>query len=105
LNGGVVAEWKASSTSSIKEGRAADLGPVVLSGGDGSTDGDSVQGYAHYVRVLPQPTVTNHYVKNPPLELSLDGSTGASEDHEVEEGGDGVWSVVGGKYIAGLLSS
>lgn len=136
LNGGVVAEWKASSTSSIKEGRAADLGPVVLSGGDGSTDGDSVQGYAHYVRVLPQPTVTNHYVKvdnllcyfslntrlmdvglhalilqvtvwlicwpflvcqNPPLELSLDGSTGASEDHEVEEGGDGVWSVVGGK--------
>ncbi len=63
LNGGVVAEWKASSTSSIKEGRAADLGPVVLSGGDGSTDGDSVQGYAHYVRVLPQPTVTNHYVK------------------------------------------
>jgi hypothetical protein len=138
LNGGVVAEWKASSISSIKEGRAADLGPVVLSGGDGSTDGDSVQGYAHYVRVLPQPTVTNHYVKvdnllcyftvslntrlmdvglhalilqvtvwlicwpflvcqNPPLELSLDGSTGASEDHEVEEGGDGVWSVVGGK--------
>ncbi len=35
--------------------------------------------------------------QNPPLELSLDGSTGASEDHEVEEGGDGVWSVVGGK--------
>lgn len=35
--------------------------------------------------------------QNPPLELSLDGSTGASDDHEVEEGGDGVWSVVGGK--------
>lgn len=36
-------------------------------------------------------------IQNPPLELCLDGSTGASDDHEVEEGGDGVWSVVGGK--------
>ena len=36
---------------------------MTLSGGDGSADGNSVQGYAHYVRVLRQPTVTNHYVK------------------------------------------
>jgi hypothetical protein len=41
-------------------------------------------------------------MQNPPLELSLDGSTGASDDHEVEEGGDGVWSVVGGKVVFSL---
>lgn len=95
LNGGVVGEIKVDFLNG-NEGVGGDLSTVLLSGGDSSTDG-SVQGYAHYVRVLPQPTVTNHYVKNPPLELSLDGSSGASDDHEVEEGGDGVWSVVGGK--------
>mgnify|MGYP000226317794 CR=1 FL=1 len=36
-------------------------------------------------------------LQHPPLELALDGSTGASDDYEVEEGGDGIWSVVGGK--------
>lgn len=70
---------------------------IILMGGNGCNSSDYLQGYAHHVRVLPQPTVTNHYVKHPPLELSLDGSTGASDDHEVEEGGDGIWSVVGGK--------
>lgn len=44
-------------------------------------------------------------IQNPPLELSLDGSTGASDDHEVEEGGDGVWSVVGGKVVFPLYLS
>ncbi|KAH9298411.1 hypothetical protein KI387_030093, partial [Taxus chinensis] len=69
--------------------------PLNLVGAD--SNGNGVQGYAHYVRVLAQPAVTNHYVKNPPLELALDGSSGASDDHDLEEGGDGVWSVVGGK--------
>lgn len=96
LNGGVVGERRVDSSYG-NEDFGGDSSTILLSGGDGSSDGNSVQGYAHYVRVLPQPTVTNHYVKNPPLELSLDGSTGASDDHEVEEGGDGVWSVVGGK--------
>lgn len=44
-------------------------------------------------------------IQNPPLELSLDGSSGASDDHEVEEGGDGVWSVVGGKVALSLCLS
>ncbi|KAI5078231.1 hypothetical protein GOP47_0005902 [Adiantum capillus-veneris] len=70
---------------------------ILVMGGDGHKNADCLQGYAHYVQVLPQPTVTNHYVKHPPLELSLDGSTGASDDLELEEGGDGIWSVVGGK--------
>lgn len=69
--------------------------PLDLIGTNDNTSG--VQGYAHYVRVLTQPAVTNHYVKNPPLELALDGSSGASDDHELEESGDGAWSVVGGK--------
>lgn len=58
LNGGVLGERKAD----YLHGSGVDLSTILLSGGDGSTD-NGVQGYAHYVRVLPQPTVTNHYVK------------------------------------------
>lgn len=36
---------------------------LYLSGGDSTTHPNHVQAYAHYVRLLPQPTVTNHYVK------------------------------------------
>lgn len=61
LNGVVVGERK-TDYSNGNEGFGVDLNTILLSGGDGSTD-NSVQGYAHYVRVLPQPTVTNHYVK------------------------------------------
>lgn len=60
LNGGVVGERK-TDYSNDNGGFGLDLSTIILSGGDGSTD--IVQGYAHYVRVLPQPTVTNHYVK------------------------------------------
>lgn len=58
LNGGVVGERK----TDYLNGSGVALSSILLSGGDSSTD-NSVQGYAHYVRVLPQPTVTNHYVK------------------------------------------
>jgi len=58
LNGGVVGE----RITDYLNGNGVDLSSILLSGGDGSTE-NSVQGYAHYVRVLPQPTVTNHYVK------------------------------------------
>jgi len=51
------------------------------------------------VRIGLVDIVLSLMIQNPPLELSLDGSTGASDDHEVEEGGDGVWSVVGGKVV------
>ncbi|MCO5569515.1 hypothetical protein L7F22_023228 [Adiantum nelumboides] len=86
-----------SETSISEPEPSATNQTIILMGGDGHKIADCLQGYVHYVQVLPQPTVTNHYVKHPPLELSLDGSTGASEDLELEEGGDGIWSVVGGK--------
>lgn len=56
LNGGVVGEKKTDVNGCF----GVNFSTIVLSGGDSD---NSVQGYAHYVRVLPQPTVTNHYVK------------------------------------------
>eukprot|EP00897_Mesotaenium_endlicherianum_P004748 jgi/Mesen1/4300/ME000022S03588 len=88
IDGTVVGQRQVSFPAHLG-GVGGDSGPVLLSGGDGSATGGSVHGYAHYVRLLPRPT------QNPPLELSLDGS--AADDSELEEGGDGVWSVVGGK--------
>jgi hypothetical protein len=44
-------------------GVSGDAGPVLLSGGDGSPSGGSVQAYAHFVRLLRQPEITQHYVK------------------------------------------
>lgn len=61
VNGGVVGERRVEYLT--KNGGGGDRGPVTLFGGDGDMNGASVQGYAHYVRLLPQPTVTNHYVK------------------------------------------
>ncbi|ERN01016.1 uncharacterized protein LOC18429091 isoform X2 [Amborella trichopoda] len=71
------------------------LSGITLSGINGGDN--KLQGYAHYVKVIAAPSVTNHFVKNPPVELALDGSSCMSENHEVEESRDGVWSVVGGK--------
>ncbi|CAN6486883.1 unnamed protein product [Victoria cruziana] len=56
-----------------------------------------LNGLVHHASVYSLPSVKDHYVKNPPLMLSLDGSSCISENIEVVEGGDGVWSVVGGK--------
>eukprot|EP01018_Ginkgo_biloba_P005387 Gb_27439 [translate_table: standard] len=92
---GVVVGEKSVAYASQKGVTEDTIRPLNLLGIDSSSNG--VQGYAHYVRLLAQPAVTNHYVKNPPLELALDGSSGAPDDHEVEESGDGIWSVVGGK--------
>ena len=38
-------------------------GTLIFMGGNGGKTSDNPQGYLHYVRVLPQPTVSNHYVK------------------------------------------
>ncbi|CAM6110682.1 unnamed protein product [Calypogeia fissa] len=94
--GAVVGERHVSSPLEVIEGIAKEREEVFLFGGQNG-HAASTSGFVYYVRLLPQPTVTNHYVKNPPLELLLDGPSGASDDHELEEGGDGVWSVVGGK--------
>lgn len=61
VNGGVVGERKVDCFKS--KGDGGDPVALLLAGGEGSLDGNCVQGYAHHVRVLPQPTVTNHYVK------------------------------------------
>ncbi|XP_077235197.1 SH2 domain-containing protein B-like [Tasmannia lanceolata] len=92
---GVMVREKTLSSSAKNDSEQDNFQQVILVGNDG-VDG-RLQGYVHYVRVLSlSSSATDHFLKNPPLELSLDGSC-VSENHEVEEGGDGVWSVVGGK--------
>lgn len=66
---------------------------ITLVGNDGK-DG-KLQGYVYNVRVLAPSASTNDlFVKNPPVKLSLDGSC---IFEGVEEVGDGVWGIVGGK--------
>ncbi|KAL5973705.1 hypothetical protein ACLOJK_030361 [Asimina triloba] len=98
---GVMVREKTLSQSSENDSYQDDIKRITLAGNDG-TDG-KVQGYVHYLQLLPQSSsIADHFVKNPPLELSLDTSC-ISEKHEVEEGDDGVWSVVGGKLVASLV--
>ncbi|XXG75668.1 hypothetical protein AAC387_Pa08g0190 [Persea americana] len=94
INGGMVGE-KPLSYSSTKDPDHEGVQKITLVGNDG---GDQrMQGYVHFVRTYPMPTsISDHFPKNPPLELSIDSSS-FSENHEVEESGDGLWSVVGGK--------
>ncbi|BBN08473.1 protein MpSTAT [Marchantia polymorpha subsp. ruderalis] len=94
---GVIVGEKRLPLPAFGESETGEKEEVLLRGGSGLSAGSPVQAFAYLVRMLPQPTVTNHYVKNPPLELLLEGTSGATDDHEVEEGGDGSWSVVGGK--------
>lgn len=50
--------------------------------------------YVHKANVLPlSSSIKDHYIKDPPLQLSIDSSCAS----EIEEGSDGVWSIVGGK--------
>ncbi|XP_065029568.1 SH2 domain-containing protein A-like isoform X1 [Musa acuminata AAA Group] len=67
-----------------------DMKKIILVGNDGN-----LGGYIYHVQVLPiSASVSEHFVKNPPAKLSLDNSCILDG---VEEGGDGVWSIVGGK--------
>ncbi|XP_047962216.1 SH2 domain-containing protein A-like [Salvia hispanica] len=55
---------------------------------------DKLHGYVHGLGVLfREPSIKNHYVKDPPLYLAIDQSSAS----EIEEGSDSVWSIVGGK--------
>ncbi|KAF3781128.1 hypothetical protein EJ110_NYTH22160 [Nymphaea thermarum] len=93
IDGEVVNE-KQLSHSSVNDS-ALKLTNITLVG---TAEADnSLHGYVHHACVYAFPSVKDHYVKNPPLMLSLDGSSCLSENIEVVEGGDGVWSVVGGK--------
>ncbi|XP_038982447.1 SH2 domain-containing protein B-like isoform X2 [Phoenix dactylifera] len=63
---------------------------IKLFGSDRKLDG-----YVYRAQVLPlSALITDQFVKNPPVKLSLH-SSGISDG--VEECGDGVWSIVGGK--------
>ncbi|XP_042515838.1 SH2 domain-containing protein A-like [Macadamia integrifolia] len=90
INGVVVGE-KPVSSALKNDSTSDDMKKVTLAGGE--ADG-RFQNYIHYAQVLPlTSSVKDHFLKNPPLELSIDSSCAS----EIEEGGDGVWSVVGGK--------
>ncbi|XP_057766352.1 SH2 domain-containing protein A isoform X2 [Salvia miltiorrhiza] len=55
---------------------------------------DILHGYVHGLDIMfRKPAIKNHYVKDPPLQLSIDHSSAS----EIEEDSDGVWSIVGGK--------
>ncbi|KAK9144864.1 hypothetical protein Sjap_004767 [Stephania japonica] len=91
INGSVASEKDLSS--SLK--KAADTecsSKLTLFGSDGEKG--RPKGYVHYVQMLPQDSsVNSHFIKNPPIELLIDSSCVS----EIEEGADGVWSIVGGK--------
>ncbi|KAK4493298.1 hypothetical protein RD792_017823, partial [Penstemon davidsonii] len=55
---------------------------------------DKLRGFVHGLDVLfPPSAVKNHFVKDPPVRLSIEHSSTS----EIEEDTDGVWSIVGGK--------
>ncbi|KAK2987321.1 hypothetical protein RJ640_006409 [Escallonia rubra] len=69
-----------------------DLRKVSLAGSDGDICGTKC--YVHSAVVLPLTSSINDYrVQDPPLQLYVDGSSAFN----IEEGSDGVWSIVGGK--------
>ncbi|KAI3918570.1 hypothetical protein MKX01_041890 [Papaver californicum] len=80
-------------TSFSKDDSGMDkLKRLTLAGSNG--DNEQVQGFVHYPRILPPTSSINgHFVENPPVVLSIDNSSTS----EIEEGEDGVWSIVGGK--------
>ncbi|XP_068634618.1 SH2 domain-containing protein B-like isoform X2 [Aristolochia californica] len=92
IDGEVVAE---KSLLPKEDSYQENLQRVTLMGNDGGDD--RLQGYVHHVQLLPwSSSVKDHIAKDPPLVLCIDGSL-ISENHDVEEGRDGVWSVIGGK--------
>ncbi|KAF9601152.1 hypothetical protein IFM89_017057 [Coptis chinensis] len=87
-------EGERSFLSSLEnDSKLKDLKGVTLGGTD--AENGRLQGYVHYIRfILPQKSaVEDHFVKNPPIELSID-TAGITE---IEEDGDGIWSIIGGK--------
>ncbi|KAJ7948824.1 SH2 domain protein A [Quillaja saponaria] len=72
---------KDSSSNCLKKITLANIGGDVL-------------GYVHNVEVFPPTSyIKDRHVKDPPLKLSIDKSSLS----DIEEGSDGVWSIVGGK--------
>lgn len=89
---GEIAGKKAMSSLFNKDSISSGLTKITLVCGGG--DDNSLQGYVHNHKVLPlTSSIMEYYAKDPPLQLSIDNSSAS----EIEEGSDGVWSIVGGK--------
>ncbi|OVA02476.1 SH2 domain [Macleaya cordata] len=89
---GVVVGEKPLSSLSKDDSDMDKLKKLTLAGADG--ENGKLQGYVHYPRILPlTSSINDHFLENPPIELSIDSSCIS----EIEEGGDGIWSIVGGK--------
>ncbi|KAF6135541.1 hypothetical protein GIB67_015394 [Kingdonia uniflora] len=89
---GVVVGEKTPSPSLNNDSSSEDF-KLILAGSDG--DKRRLQGFVYYVHILPPASyISDHFVKNPPIYLTVDNSCIS----EIEEGEDGVWTIVGGKY-------
>ncbi|KAI7746679.1 hypothetical protein M8C21_018291, partial [Ambrosia artemisiifolia] len=68
----------------------------------GANEDDPIEGYVHSAEILPSmSSIKDHFVKDPPLQLHVDGLKGT----DIEEDGDGAWIVVGGKGVRGDVLS
>ncbi|ONK71723.1 uncharacterized protein A4U43_C04F11690 [Asparagus officinalis] len=92
VNGTLVRE-KALSVLSKDQNYQDNVKKIALVGNNG--DVEKLHAYVYDLRLLPISTSTkDHFIKNPPVKLTLDDSCIADG---IEEGSDGVWSIVGGK--------
>ncbi|XP_073268460.1 SH2 domain-containing protein B isoform X2 [Populus alba] len=90
INGEIVSEQPQSS-SLDKNWNSNGLRKIALVG---SCADDGLQGYVYHAEVLPLSlSIKDHYVKDPPLWLSID----LSSTSEIDEDNDGIWNIVGGK--------
>ncbi|KAJ6753921.1 SIGNAL TRANSDUCER AND TRANSCRIPTION ACTIVATOR [Salix purpurea] len=90
INGEIVGE-QPQSFSLDKSLNSNGLRKITLAGA-GVDDG--LQGYIHLAEVLPLSfSIKDHYVKDPPLRLSVD----LSSTSEIDEDSDSIWNIVGGK--------
>ncbi|XP_016451086.1 SH2 domain-containing protein A isoform X2 [Nicotiana tabacum] len=90
LDGEIVGEK--SLTSSLNNDSVSDSSEISLPCISGK--GSQLDGYVYSAELLPVvSSIKNHYVKDPPVQLSIDSSSA----YEIEEDTDGVWSIVGGK--------
>lgn len=89
---GQIVEEKPLTCSLNKDLHAQGLKRIYLAYPDENKD--VLHACVHGLDILsPEASIKNHYVKDPPAQLSIDHSSAS----EIEEDSDGVWSIVGGK--------
>ncbi|KAL3720858.1 hypothetical protein ACJRO7_005635, partial [Eucalyptus globulus] len=77
--------------SASKDGESSPLRKISLVSTSGTDDG--IEGYLYSPKVLhPSSSIEDHY-KDSPVHLAIDKSSAS----DIEEGSDGIWSIVGGK--------